>query len=382
MNSRERVNLTFMHEEPDRVPIDLGSTKATSIMIGAYKNILSYYALNHLKVEISDTVQQMAVLGEPFLEKIGADFLPIDLNPPSSWQLKIVDEGSYYSFFDEWGSKLRMPRNGGHYYDRVEFPLKDDDVQSLREYRWPDPDDKFRVAGLAEKARNIYEKTDYVIVGSPLFGGGIFEQSMRMRGMAEFLMDLAANRKYAELLMNKLVDIYMQMLSNFIDEVGIYLDVIYYADDLGMQNGSLISLDLYRKLIKPGHKKIFDFIKRKSHAKIFYHCCGAISEFIPDFIDLGIDILNPVQVSALGMDTRWLKKEFGSQLIFWGGGCDTQRVLPFGTPEEVRTEVKSRIGDLAPGGGFVFCQVHNIQDNVPAQNIAAMYETVNKFGRY
>jgi uroporphyrinogen decarboxylase len=165
----------------------------------------------------------------------------------------------------------------------------------------------------------------------------------------------------------------MGVFEKTIDVVGEFVQIVEITDDLGMQQSPMISPDLYRRLIKPRQRRMCEFIKSKTDAYIYLHSCGSIAEFIPDFIDIGVDILNPIQVSAQGMDTGKLKRMFGKDLVFWGGGCDTQRVLPFGSPEDVREEVKRRLDDLAPGGGFVFCQVHNIQANIQPQNIMAMY---------
>jgi len=169
---------------------------------------------------------------------------------------------------------------------------------------------------------------------------------------------------------------------DFLASVGKYIQVVVGGDDLAMQEGPLISLDLYRKLIKPRQKELFSFIKKRTAAYLFYHSCGSVSQFIPDLIEVGVDILNPVQVSAKNMDTHRLKKEFGHEISFWGGGCDTQKILSFGKPEEIKGEVKRRIRDLTPGGGFVFTQVHNIQPGVPPENIVAMFEAASEYGRY
>jgi uroporphyrinogen decarboxylase len=182
--------------------------------------------------------------------------------------------------------------------------------------------------------------------------------------------------------MEQITDIYIESCNNYLDELGQYLDVFTFWDDVCGQDGWLINPLLYRKMIKPKQRRLLEAIKKKTDAKVFYHSCGATAGLIPDLIDLGFDILNPVQVSARGMDTRRLKQEFGKDIVFWGGGVDTQHVLPFGTPNEVEEEVKRRIDDLAPGGGFVFAAVHNIQALVPPENIVAAYDTALVYGKY
>jgi uroporphyrinogen decarboxylase len=201
-------------------------------------------------------------------------------------------------------------------------------------------------------------------------------------GMENFLMALAAEPKFADRLMEGITDVYIESCNAYLDRVGKYLHVFTYWDDVNTQQGWMISPDVFRKMIKPKEKRLVDAIKAKTDAKIFFHGCGSTVELIPDLIDVGFDILNPVQVSARGMDTKRLKQEFGKDIVFWGGGVDTQRVLPFGTTDRVRDEVKRRIDDLAPDGGFVFGAVHNVQAMVPAENIAAAFDTALEYGRY
>ncbi|MHC4575574.1 MAG: uroporphyrinogen decarboxylase family protein, partial [Planctomycetota bacterium] len=279
------------------------------------------------------------------------DTVPLAAGAGSDWELKIEQEGDYLFFYDEWGSRLRMPKKDGHYFDWWEYPLKESTMDALKKFKWPNPNDPARYAGLKARARELYESTEYAIVGSALSGGGIFEQPERVRGAPEFLMDLVSNEKFADALMEGFTDFYMAEYGHFLDEAGDYIQVIVYWNDVAGQNAPLFSPELYRKLVKPKEERLFSSIRKKTDAKIFYHLCGAAYEFIPDLIEIGVDILNPVQVSAKGMETRKLKKEFGKDVVFWGGGCDTQRVLPFGTVQQVKEEVKRRIDDLAPGGG-------------------------------
>ena len=201
-------------------------------------------------------------------------------------------------------------------------------------------------------------------------------------GMQNYLMSLASDPKLANYLMDKITDIYIESCNNYLDEIGSYIQVFVYYDDLNSQNGWMINPETYRKMIKPKQRRLVDAIKKKTSAKLFFHACGAVFDLIPDLIDLGFDILNPVQVSARGMDTRHLKQTYGKEITFWGGGVDTQHVLPFGTQAEVVDEVKRRIDDLAPGGGFVFAAIHNIQSQVPPENIVALFDTALEYGKY
>jgi uroporphyrinogen decarboxylase len=207
-----------------------------------------------------------------------------------------------------------------------------------------------------------------------------WELGYLMRGHAQLLMDTALHPEFVEALMNKLLVINITMTDRFLDAVGPYIQVFRTGDDLATQKGPFFSHQTYRTLIKPAHKAYMDFVKSKTEAKIFYHSCGKVTEFIDDLADVGVDILNPVQVAAMG-DTAALKERFGEKMVFWGG-IDTQRVLPHGTVEDVEAEVQRRIRDLAPGGGYVVGSVHNMQPDIPPQNIIAMAEATRKYGAY
>lgn len=266
------------------------------------------------------------------------------------------------------------------YWDPVDYPLKNATLDDLESFDWPDPDDPGRMEGLREEAKRLREKTNYAIIAD-MPGWGIFESAwVSLRG-SQFLMDVLINKPFAKRLVEILTDLNIQLYSNYLKSVGDLIDVVMVMDDLGGEQGPLISPDLYREMIKPAHKRLWQFIKRNTQARLFLHCCGSIYKFIPDLIELGVDIINPVQVAARNMNTKTLKEEFGNILTFWGG-IDTQSVLPFGSPEEVENEVKKRISDLAPGGGYVLTAVHNIQAGVRPENICRMYDSARLFGNY
>ena len=235
---------------------------------------------------------------------------------------------------------------------------------------------------LGRQAEQLYHQTEYALVGGVVIGGGIFEQPARLMGLKNFFMALVRQPEVADRLMEKMTDLYIQASLDYLDHVGSLIDVFVYWDDLCGQQGWLINPDLYVKRVKPRQRRLVEAIKTRTKAKLFYHGDGAVADLIPHLIEIGFDIINPVQVSARGMDTRQLKRDFGSEITFWGGGVDTQQVLPFGTPEQVRDEVRRRIDDLAPGGGFVFAPVHNIQPFVPPENIVAAYDTARQYGVY
>jgi uroporphyrinogen decarboxylase len=263
----------------------------------------------------------------------------------------------------------------------VEYPIKEPTLDALNSYQWPDPDDSGHTEGLRERAKGLYESTDYALVMN-MIGFGVFEHAWAMRGIENFLTDLIINQKFAETLLLRIADYQASLWNHVLDEVGDYVQVVITSDDLGTQVGPMVSPEVYRKLIKPAQRKVWQFIKGKTEAFLFLHSCGSIRKLIPDFIELGVDILNPVQAAAKDMDPKELKSEFGSDLSFWGGGCDTQGTLAFGTPEDVEEQVKRRISALAPGGGYVFNQIHNIQPQVPPENIVRMFEAALKFGGY
>ncbi|MGL4650380.1 MAG: cobalamin-dependent protein, partial [Caldilineaceae bacterium] len=285
-------------------------------------------------------------------------------------------------FHDEWNIGWRMPKDGGFYYDMFEHPLaKSGSIDDIKKFPWPDPVDPARFAGLRERARHVAED-----LGEPVILGGLsagfVELAAWTRGFARFYPDLVTNLEWMTYLMDTIIDLKLAYWEVALPLVGEYADVVQEADDLAGQFALLISPETYRKVIKPRHKKIMDFIKARSSAKIFFHSCGAIREIIPDMIEVGIDIINPVQVSAVGMESRALKKDFGADMTFWGGLVDTQGVFTDGSVQQVRDEVRRRIDDFGPGGGFIAAAVHNIQANVPPQNIMAMWEILQEYGVY
>ncbi len=382
MNSRERVMLALNHKEPDRIPIDLGGSICSSIHKNAYIEFKKYLGMDLEEIKMADYVQQLPYLDEALLERFDVDFRMVQLPAATAADVDIFEEGDYYAFIDRWGSKLHMPKEGGLYFDWVDFPIKVATMRALDNYAWPQPDPPEYNAQLREQARHLYQETDYALVGSAVIGGGIFEQPARTMGLENFFMALVSEPQFADRLMGQITDIYIESCSNYLEQLGEYLQVFTYWDDVCGQNGWLIAPDVYRKMVKPKQRRLVEAIKHKTDAKIYYHSCGAVFDLIPDLIELGFDILNPVQVSARGMDTSRLKKEYGQDIVFWGGGVDTQHVLPFGRPEEVADEVKRRIDDLAPDGGFVFAAVHNIQALVPPENIVAAFETALQYGKY
>jgi uroporphyrinogen decarboxylase len=384
MNRRERLLTALRHQEPDRVPIDLGGTDVSSICKGAYVDLMRWLGRDPEPVTITNLIEQLPALDEIFLdEDIRADVRQIKENAPSNWTLDIRSAGDYYEFENEFGIRLHMPKEAGHYFDLIYHPLEELTEETLRNFPWPDPTDPSRWAGVGERSKALYENTDYGLVVGAIFGGGPFEFSQYLRGMENFFIDLVLRPRLADALMERITEFLIQAFTCMLQEVGPYIQVIMICDDLANQQGPMISPAMYRARIKPLQASLIQAIKQHTDAYVMYHGCGATKEFLPDFIEIGVDIFNPVQVGSVGLgDTAALKREFGGDLIFWGGACENQQVLPFGTVQQVRDETKRRLDDLAPGGGFVFCPIHNIQDSVPPENIMAMFEVAHEFGVY
>lgn len=374
MTHRERILAAVNHEEPDRLPRDLGSSLATTVTVKAHERLRAYMGLPSEPPPALFAARSSTVIpDEAILRRFDVDARPLLLGGadarPDRWL-------SPDAFVDEWGVTWTRPE-GGHFIgtDGPFYQLEEPTLQDLVRVEWPDPDDPGRYRGLRERARALHENTDYAVVLT--LGVGPVHQCQFLRGYGEWLEDLLINPAFAEGLLDRVVEPWVRMADRALREAGDYVDVVMYGDDIGTQGGPLLRPELYRRIIKPRHRRMADTVKR--HGKpILYHSCGSVYAMIPDLIDVGIDVLNPVQVTAADMDTRRLKREFGADLAFWGA-INTQKVLPLGTPQDVRAEVKRRIEDLAGGGGYVLCAVHNIQPEVPPENVVAMYDAALEF---
>ncbi len=377
MNSRERVLLALAHKEPDRVPIDFGGL-ITSLHHEAHRRLLEHLGMPPHEAAILDMFQQNVDPAPAVKEMFHADVVGFFANPGSGWRLEVDPVTDTY--VDEWGVLYRRPP-GGYWYDLADHPLKQGTIEELEGFQFPNPRDPNRVKGLADKAKDLSENTDKaVMVFSPT--AGVFEHAYWLRGIEPLFRDMASNKKYVEALAERVVEWQLEFWDFVLDEVGPYVHLVQLGDDLGGQQGPMFSPDLYREIHKPRHRRLTDLIHRKTEAKVFFHSCGAIYWALPDIIESGMDIINPVQVSAKDMETDRLKREFGRDLVFWGGGADATEVMPFATPQGVKEEVKQRIHDLAPAGGFVFSSIHNIQAEVPPANIVALFEAAYEYGQY
>jgi len=402
MNHRDRVLAALRHEEPDRVPIDFGGTVDSTISALSYQALRGHLGLAPTVTRVQDAVQYTAVLEQDVRQALGVDTMPV-LDEPAAWRLGTLPDGSPAEFparfqphllddgsqvvLDSAGNiLLKMPRTG-YYFDPVYSPLagatsvRDIErcLDHIESYDKPAHLDR-SYEEMARVAKALRDGTDYPLVG--FFGGHIFQAAQSLRGWETFLVDLLVNRPFAEALLEHLVEANIRRFERFAATVGRYVHVIHFEDDLGMQDRPLLRPTLYREIVKPYHARLFRFARSHCQAYLLFHTDGAVAPLIPDLIEMGIDALNPVQVSASGMDTAQLKREFGEDITFWGGGCDSQAVLPFGTPQQVAGEVKRRIDDLAPGGGFVFAPIHNVQAGVPVDNVIAMLQTAREVGVY
>jgi uroporphyrinogen decarboxylase len=376
MTHRERVLRALSRQQPDRVPVDLGGSRSSSLVFEVYEKLERHLGGSE-PPETFSTWLSVAHPSERMLQRFDIDTRCVRPGGPDLRPDIIFPDGSYE---DEWGVVRSRPA-GSLYFDLTRPPLAGDDVDvaDLGRFRWPDPHDPGRARGLKEAARRLHEETDYAVVLT--MPGGIVHQAQFLRGFEDWFADIVANPPFFQALMEKLTDLWIAMARDELDAVGDNVDVCFYGDDMAFQDGPMMSMEQYRKLIRPYHARLFGFLRSRTRAKIAYHTCGSVVHLIPDLIEMGVDALNPVQVSAKGMDSRRLKREFGKDIAFWGA-IDSQRVLPFGTPAEVAAEVRRRIDDLGPGGGYVCCGVHNLQADVSPENICAMYDAAREHGRY
>ena len=381
MNSRERFLAALNHEEADHVPLELGSTQVTGIHVVAYRNVRKVLGLPEVEVQLSDVIQGLALPDEDFIKLWGVDARGLFPLNSHNWNVVVEDAGDYWAYHDEWGITHHRPKPNGLYFSVHHVPLGQPDltVQDIETHKWPNMNDPQRIAGLWELAER-YRADGYAVVLKDPFAG-LFEMSQRIVGMESILMIMAGTREVAGALFEKLLQLNLDFWEMALPRLADVVDVITTADDYGTQTSQLISPRMFRQQIKPHLKVLFDRVTQLAPgAKRFFHSCGNVRPLVPDFIEIGVDILNPVHIRAEGMDPAELKREFGKDLVFWGGGVDTQGVLPNGTPEEVKDDVRRNIEALAPGGGYVFNTVHNVQADVPPENLVAMWEAWQEFG--
>lgn len=408
MNSRERVIAALAHQQPDQVPISFGDHRSGGISALAYARLRDYLGLPQQPVRVYDIMQNLAVVGEDVLQFFGTDSVSLDrafAEQEDIWHEWELSDGTP-CLIPAWieperhgdGWVLRAPdgraiaRNpaGAPYFDHIYFPqagarlpedeaaladVLEESMGSTFSVPGPGVTAAQSIAGDVDIARRLRERTERAIIG--VFGGSLLELGNHLFRHDNFYMMLASEPEKVHAILRCLTDHHLRDLERFLQHLGPHIDIILFGDDLGMQIGPLLSPKMYRELFKPYHQELWRRAKELANVKVLLHSCGSIRAYLPDLIDAGVDAINPVQISAHAMDAAALKRDFGEQLTFWGGGCDTQQVLPAGTPDDVRRHVTQQMEILAPGGGFVFSQVHNIQDDVPPENIVAMVEAVH-----
>jgi len=411
MTPKERVLASIAHKEPDRVPVDLGSTPSSGISAIAYNRLKSHLGMTTGNTRVYDVVQQLAQPEEAILDRFGIDVLDIGrtFSPEDSdWHDISLPDGSRAQY-PAWFRPTRQP-DGSHdafapdgtriatmpkeatFFEQTCFPYLDgypSDYKNL-----PEAMCKVHWAGLAhspwdhagepdfwvqlrQKAIDLRQKSDralMIVCGCNLFEWGTF-----LRRIDNFLMDLASEPVAVERLLDALMEQHLEALEKVCQAVGDVADILRFGDDLGTDQGPFMSPRTYRRFFKPRHAALCRFVKKRSRMHTFLHSCGSIYKLLPDLIEAGYDVINPVQTSCRDMEPERLKKEFGSDITFWGGGCDTRTILNRATPVQVKAHVRQRLEIFSPGGGFIFNTVHNILPDVPPENVVAMFEALEEF---
>lgn len=382
MSSRERILAALNHRTPDRVPIDLGGNQ-TGIHKFAYESLLKHLGIS-APVEIMDAVQQLARPCKEVLERFHVDTRYIAAGAPDGFPGEIVRNTRkgrvWHDLRDEFGVVWSMPDDHPYYMDISHHPLAEATAADLAGYPFPKGDDASRFGGLRDRAAAIRNDTPYALVGG--ISGVIYETCWYMRGLERWYMDMVTDVEFCETLLDRVMQFWLDWFRLFLDEVGDLIDVIMVGDDLAGQTGPLFRPEVYRTLVKPRQKQLVQYIRSRTDAKIWYHTCGSCIPYIDDLSDNGIDVLNPMQISAKDMDPAALKARFGERMAFWGGAIDSQHVLPSASPETVREHVRKSIAAWKPGGGYVFNNVHNIQAGVPPENIVALFDAAYELGFY
>ena len=382
MTPRERLLAALNHREPECVPIDLGGNQS-GIHRVAYQRLIDLLGLKE-EIVIMDLVQQLALPSEAVLGRLHVDTRYVWAKGAAGFDARIVKREcggrTWHDFTDEFGVTWSMPEDSPRYFDITNSPLAGLSVREITQYPFPRGDDPTRFEGLRENALRIRRETPCPVVSG--ISGVVYEICWYLRGLENLFVDMIERPEVLETIIDRTLRFWLDWFRLFLDEAGDIVDVIMVGDDLAGQKGPLFSPAIYRSIVKPRQKKLVQYIKSRTNAKIWYHSCGSVVEYIPDLIDNGVDALNPVQIAARGMDPAALKTNFGERICFWGGGIDSQHVLPHASPDEVREHVRHNLAIFKPGGGYIFANVHNIQADVPPGNILAMFDAAHEHGRY
>jgi uroporphyrinogen decarboxylase len=381
MTSRERVQAVLNHELPDRVPIILGVSNATGIKMTPYQRVKRLAGIVSEDRYIYDWPELgTAEVDADTMLRLRSDVRGVLDRYPQYIYERNKNRPLHDPFIDDWGSGQKEIEPGV-WYPGIHPMAEATTIEAINAYAWPDMSDPTRVAHVGELAKELAKANQYAIMATPwlLFP---FERAHAMQGLDKFLMNMSLEPAFAQALLRKILDLCKVHMDNFLSAIGTNVDIIKIGDDLGMQDRLLISPRMYRQFLKPLHAEFISFIKERTKAKVFFHTDGDVFDLIPDFIEIGVDILNPVQTSAGRMsDLEGLKARFGKDIVFCGA-IDTQKILPYGTPAEVRNEVRRVINILGKDGGYMVASVHTIMHEVPPENILAMVDAVEEFGYY
>lgn len=403
MTSRERIVESLNHRQPDKVPVDLAGSTVTGISAIAYNNLKKHLGIDK-PTRVFDVVQQLANVDMEIIDMFGVDTLDINRVAAESgdWYEVELTDGSKAEY-PEWYHPVRLPDGswqtvdadgtvlsrmpaGGAFYDQMYFPYEngypmnfDNLKKDLNKISWVvhSHASNLNATELRDRLIQLRESTGKALVMSG--GVKLLELGFFIRRMDNFLTDLLVDEEKLSQMLDVLVDMHLAGLEKKCKSLGDIVDVIRFGDDLGMKTGPFMDLDTFRRIFKPRYKILCDYVKKHSNMKIFLHSCGSIKQYIPDLIEVGFDILNPVQTNSRDMDPENLKREFGNDIVFWGGGVDTASVINRGTPEEIRMDVLRRCEIFSKDGGFVFAPIHNILSEVPPRNVVAVYDAVKEF---
>ena len=410
MNSRERVIAAVNHQQPDQVPIDFGGHRSSGIMAIAYKKLKEYLGIETGDIYVYDFIQQLAVIEPEVLQCLPSDVIDWGRGfclRPDDWQdwvlpdgtpckipayIDVVRKGNDWLAYHPDGTLIAIQKEGCLYFEQTVRPLAGKDVPpldqlsyELQKVMWVylavppgrvNYSNEAQLQQITDGLKALRLSTDRAIIA--VFGGNLNEFGQMLYGVGEFLMMLAAEPQKVHRLFDGLLEIYLKNLEIFLSHFGPYIDIIMFADDIGMQTGPQFSPKMYREFFHDRYKQMWTKVKKLADVKIMLHCCGGIFPLLPGLIEAGLDIVQPVQITCKDMEPEKLKQEYGKEMCFWGGGCDTRWTLPHGTPQQVAEQVSELVKIWSPGGGFVFQQVHNVMADVPPENVVAMLEAVNK----
>jgi uroporphyrinogen decarboxylase len=375
MTSRQRVVAALNHQETDRVPIDLGSTWCSTTTISFYERLKEYFGIDSPTVLMERTMQ-VCMIDERILQELHVDTRFVCYNPPDLVRNRAIELGENL-YQDPWGIQWIKPPTS-HYYDLYRPPLAGEITTSdILSHPWPEPYDPGYTRGLRERVQKMRDETDCAVVLN--LSLWVLQCSQNVRGYEDWFVDLIRAPQLIECMADCITESLLGPLETVTDAVGDLVDAISVSDDIGHQDRLCMSPATYRKIFKPRHAQLMEAITSRSDKPIMWHTCGSVYDILDDLIEIGVDSLNPVQTTAKNMEAERLKRDYGDRLSFWGG-IDTMHILNRGTPEDVRREVKYKIDTLAPGGGYILNPVHNVQPDVPVENLLAMIDATLEYG--